>query len=151
MFDLGDYVTIKIWIEYIIPVVIFILFFGILFIRGFAEDRRLHKNVELLEKYGYTKSTHLSYRFGGGGVGKPTTIWTKYNMKTRIFIVYCCVPEGTPVDRPQGGWWDGTDDGGLTTNKSGFELTPPWTDSDNSVPGKTGKISYLSSGLCKNY
>ena len=78
--------------------------------------------------------------------GTPT-IWTKYNMKTRIFIVYCCVPEGTPVDRPQGGWWDGTDDGGLTTNKSGFELTPPWTDSDNSVPGKTGKISYLSSGL----
>ena len=79
MFDLGDYVTIKIWAEYIIPVVIFILFFGILFIRGFAEDRRLHKNVELLEKYGYTKSTHLSYRFGGGGVGKPTTVWTKYN------------------------------------------------------------------------
>ena len=79
MFDLESYLTLKVWIEYIIPVIIFILLFGILFIRGFAEDRRLHKNVKLLEKYGYVKSNHLSYKLGGGGVAKLTSVWEKYN------------------------------------------------------------------------
>ena len=75
--------------------------------------------------------------------GEPS-IWTSYNMKTRIFIVYCCVDEGNPPEPPTGGWWDGTDDGGLITSKEGYELSSPWTDRDTSV---SGKISYLSSGL----
>lgn len=79
MFDLESYLTLKVLVEYIIPVIIFILFFGVLFIRGFAEDRRLHKNIELLEKYGYVKSNHLSYKLGGGGVGKLTSVWEKDN------------------------------------------------------------------------
>lgn len=75
--------------------------------------------------------------------GEPS-IWTTYNMKTRIFIVYCCVNEGEPPAKPTGGWWDGSDDGGLRTREPGHELSEPWTDYDESRPGK---ISYLSSGL----
>ena len=75
--------------------------------------------------------------------GEPS-IWTSYNMRTRIFIVYCCVDEGNPPQPPTGGWWDGTNDGGLITSKEGYELSSPWTDRDTSIPGK---ISYLSSGL----
>ena len=78
-----------------------------------------------------------------GNFGEPS-IWANYTMKTRIFMVYCCVDEGNPPAKPTGGWWDGSDDGGLRTREPGHELSEPWTDNDNSV---TGKISYLSSGL----
>ena len=78
-----------------------------------------------------------------GDFGEPS-VWTSYNLKSRIFIVYCNVDEETVPPTPTGGWWDGTDDGGLTINKPDYELLEPWTDRDIDTPGK---IAYLSSGL----
>ena len=67
-------------------------------------------------------------------------IWGTYNMKTRLFMVYRNVDEGTVVSKPEGGHWNYNEATGTDT------FTPPtdWSDNNIDVPGK---IAYLSSGL----
>ena len=70
-------------------------------------------------------------------------IWAKYNIETRVFIIYYNANEGDIVNKPTGGWWDVVNDE-LRTNVPDHELTPGWSDTNVDVPGK---IAYLSSGI----
>lgn len=77
MFDLGDYVTIKIWVEYIIPVVVIVALFGILFIRAWIKDRKLQKKIDLLERNEYERHIASFRHSYGGSVGVPSYVWSK--------------------------------------------------------------------------
>ena len=77
-------------------------------------------------------------------------IWGTYNMKTRMFVVYCNLNEGETPTKPENGWWDVESDK-LLTDKVGFKLSPRdendksiWKDNTVDEPGK---IAYLSSGM----
>ena len=76
-----------------------------------------------------------------GPYSKPS-LWSSYGYATRTFIVYYN-NDGTKPQKPEKGWWN-VDEDKLITNRTGYELTPGWSDTNIDTDGT---VTWMSSGV----
>lgn len=78
-----------------------------------------------------------------GDFSEPA-LWSNYNNRTRVFIVYCNTEIGETPEQPSGGKWDVANDT-FVTNDSLHPLTPSyWSDTNED---EEGKYTWLASGV----
>ena len=78
-----------------------------------------------------------------GDFSKPA-LWSNYNNKSRVFIVYCNTDaEDDKPEKPEGGVWNIRTDK-FIANDSQHPLSEGWSDTDVE---EEGKITWMSSGI----